>query len=91
MNRGRLLCRFALLSLIVLLPTVARAQGTIADYDRAFAMRNKYQGLGINITERIYWIDETSRFWYRKLVKGGNEFILVDAATLVKKPAFDHE
>ena len=91
MNRGRLLCRFALLSLIVLIPAVARAQGTMADYDRAFAMRNKYQGLGINITERSYWIDATSRFWYRKPVKGGNEFILVDADTLVKKPAFDHE
>jgi hypothetical protein len=63
----------------------------MADYDRAFAMRNKYQGLGINIIERANWIDQTSRFWYRKAVKGGNEFVLVDAETLAKRPAFDHE
>jgi dipeptidyl aminopeptidase/acylaminoacyl peptidase len=38
----------------------------------------------------VSWIDKTSRFWYRKAVKGGKEFVLVDAETLVKKPAFDH-
>src|SRR6185436_16670752 len=35
------------------------------------------------------WIDG-SRFWYRKSVKGGNQFVLVDAATGEKKAPFDH-
>src|SRR5215831_6453777 len=91
MNRTHPILRASLLLMLFLIPTVSRAQGTMADYDRAFAMRNKYQGLGINIAERASWIDQTSRFWYRKAVKGGNEFVMVDAETLVKKPAFDHE
>jgi hypothetical protein len=91
MNRRHLIFKSSLLVLLFLAPTISRAQGTTADYDRAFAMRNKYQGLGINIAERPSWIDQTSRFWYRKAVKGGNEFVLVNAETLVKKPAFDHE
>ncbi|HVP91720.1 MAG TPA: DPP IV N-terminal domain-containing protein, partial [Terriglobales bacterium] len=37
------------------------------------------------------WIEKTHRFWYRKTVKGGFEFELVDADALTKKPAFDHE
>jgi Dipeptidyl peptidase IV (DPP IV) N-terminal region len=91
MNRRHLIFKSSLLVLLFLAPTISRAQGTTADYDRAFAMRNKYQGLGISIAERPSWIDQTSRFWYRKAVKGGNEFVLVNAETLVKKPAFDHE
>ena len=91
MNRRQLIFKASLLFVLFLIPTVSRAQGTMADYDRASAIRNKYQGLGINIAERANWIDQTSRFWYRKAVKGGNEFVLVDAETLVKKPAFDHE
>jgi dipeptidyl aminopeptidase/acylaminoacyl peptidase len=54
-------------------------------------LRLKVQNLAFNIPERANWIEKTSRFWYRKSVNGGNEFVLVDAATATKKPAFDHE
>jgi dipeptidyl aminopeptidase/acylaminoacyl peptidase len=63
----------------------------MADYERANSLRNKYPGLAVNLVERVSWLDKTSRFWYRKSVKGGKEFVLVDAETLVKRPAFDHE
>ncbi len=76
---------------LLLLPAVIFAQGTLADYERAGSLRNKFQGLAVNLPERANWIEKTSRFWYRKSVKGGNEFILVDAETLAKRPAFDHE
>ena len=72
-------------------PRFTVAQGTLADYGRAENLRIKLQGLAINIPERPNWIGTTSRFWYRKSVIGGNEFVLVDAETLTKKPAFDHE
>jgi dipeptidyl aminopeptidase/acylaminoacyl peptidase len=87
-------CRFWnawLLSALLLIPTIIRAQGTINDYEQAQAMRNKFQGLAVNIPERANWVDNTTRFWYRRAVKGGNEFVLVDAESLVKKPAFDHQ
>src|SRR5689334_18668247 len=73
------------------LTAVGYAQGTLADYERASGLREKYIGLANNLPERANWIGQTSRFWYRKAVKGGNEFVLVDAETLAKKPVFDHE
>src|SRR5437870_7256950 len=81
----------ALLWSLLFLPTIAYAQGTQADYERAASLRNRFQGLAVNIVERPTWIGKTSRFWYRRAVKGGNEFMVVDAETLAKKPAFDHE
>jgi len=67
------------------------AQGTLADYERAESFRNRLQSLAVNIPERANWIGVSSRFWYRKSVRDGNEFVLVDAETLMRKAAFDHE
>lgn len=36
------------------------------------------------------WIDESDRFWYRIATADGHEFILVDAVTGSREPAFDH-
>ncbi|MCS6817646.1 MAG: S9 family peptidase [Blastocatellia bacterium] len=66
------------------------AQGTRADYERAFALRERLEGLALNIVDNVEWIENTPRFWYRRTVKGGHEFVLVDAETLAKRPAFDH-
>jgi len=66
------------------------AQGTSADYARAQALREKFPSLAIDVAGPVNWIGDTGRFWYRKTVPGGHEFVLVDAATGSKKPAFDH-
>jgi dipeptidyl aminopeptidase/acylaminoacyl peptidase len=79
------------LASLLLLPAIIYAQVTQADYERANNVRAKFQGLAVNVPERPNWIGQTTRFWYRKSVKGGNEFTLVDAETLAKRPAFDHE
>lgn len=80
------------LFLFLLLASVSVfAQGTLADYERANSLREKYANLAHNVPERANWIGKSSRFWYRKAVKGGAEFVLVNAETLEKKPAFDHE
>jgi dipeptidyl aminopeptidase/acylaminoacyl peptidase len=71
-------------------PLFLPAQVAKADYDRSFGLRDKLAPLALNLPERPSWIDKTSRFTYRKTVPGGFEFVLVDAATLEKKPAFDH-
>jgi len=75
---------------LLVLPGLLSAQVTKADYERAIGLREKMQALAVNVPERPSWISTTSRFWYRKTVPGGNEFVLMDAATLEKKPAFDH-
>jgi dipeptidyl aminopeptidase/acylaminoacyl peptidase len=91
MRHKHLCWKAALCWSLLLLPVVVYAQVTQADYERAASVRTKFQGLAVNVPERANWIGSSSRFWYRKSVKGGYEFVLVDAATLAKQPAFDHE
>ena len=81
----------AIVALSVLaLPDAALAQGTIDDYQRAMTLREKYSGLALHVPEAPRWVDQTSRFYYRRTVKGGHEWMLVDGTTREKKPAFDH-
>ncbi len=74
----------------LLAPLPAAAQGTLADYARANSLGERLRGLVVDIAERPAWIGETARFWYRKTVEGGHNFVLVDAETRAKGPAFDH-
>ena len=73
------------------LPVILLAQGKPVDYERAANLREKLQLLVYNFVDQSDWIEKTSRFWYRKSVKSGYEFNVVDAATATKKIAFDHE
>src|SRR6516162_2020987 len=84
MRRNLLVC------FLSLVPVWTFGQAARADYERAAKLREKYQGLAINVPEKANAIENTNRFWYRKSVKGGNEFVVIDAETLAKRPAFDH-
>jgi dienelactone hydrolase len=66
-------------------------QGTLADYERAYGLQAKARGLVVNAPGPINWIGDTDHFWYTRSVKGGTEFVLVDAVAPSKKLAFDHE
>ena len=66
------------------------AQGTLADYQRAHELQRKARDLVVNTPGATYWIGDSNRFWYARAVKGGSEYMLVDADTMTKKPAFDH-
>ena len=66
------------------------AQGTQADYDRALGLRRKFEALVGNSAEAPRWIPRTHKAFYRRTVKGGHDFILVDADAKTKGPAFDH-
>jgi dipeptidyl aminopeptidase/acylaminoacyl peptidase len=68
----------------------AFAQGTTADYERAAGLRTKYEAAAIDIAGTPAWIGTTHRFWYRKLSRGANEYVIFNADTLQKQPAFDH-
>ena len=69
----------------------ALAQGTPADYARAEGLRATYEAAAVDIAGAPAAIGRTHRFWYRKAVKGGDQFVVVDADTQQKRPAFDHE
>ena len=64
---------------------------TEADYQRANGLRQKMQGLALNVTGPMNWIGASDRFWYRKSVAGGNVFVVMNASTLEKSAAFDHD
>ena len=66
------------------------AQGTSADYERASGLRVKYEAAAIDIAGNPTWIGASHRFWYRKLSRGVNEYVIFDADTLKKQTAFDH-
>ena len=68
-----------------------RAQGTLADYQRGQALGGRSQGLVVDVPGAANWIGETDHFWYTRSVRGGTEFVLVDAGAATKKAAFDHE
>ena len=75
----------------ILLPAGALAQATIADYQRSIGLREKYADLMTGTADAPRWIEQTNRFYYRRTVKGGHEWMLVDGGTKAKTPAFDHE
>ena len=70
----------------------ATAQGTAAEYARSEGLRARTEGMVVDAAEAPSWVGPgSSQFVYRKSVKGGFTFILVDAATREKRPAFDHD
>jgi dipeptidyl aminopeptidase/acylaminoacyl peptidase len=75
---------------IVGLPCAADAQLTAADYQRAMGLRERFEALALNLPEPATWVEKSSRFYYRKAVTGGHEFVLIDAETLERRPPFDH-
>jgi dipeptidyl aminopeptidase/acylaminoacyl peptidase len=91
--RARFLSAAAAVALLIpilsSLPS-AQSQDIEADYARSAALRNLVQDKVYDVVESTNWIDGTAKLWYRKAVKGGDEFVLVDAAAATKAPAFDH-
>jgi dipeptidyl aminopeptidase/acylaminoacyl peptidase len=79
------------LSVTLAVPSVAAAQGTPADYARAEKLRTTYESLVADIAGPPTAIGNTHRFWYRKMVRGAEQFVAVDADTQQRQPAFDHE
>ena len=75
---------------VTLLPALAGAQVTKADYDRAQSLRDHYDTLAVNVPDTPTWIGTTHRFYYRRTRADGFEFVLMDADSGVKQPAFDH-
>jgi dipeptidyl aminopeptidase/acylaminoacyl peptidase len=80
-----------LLVAVLAVPSIALAQATVADYVRSMGLRDKTQGLVLNSADQVRWLENTNRLIYRKTVKGGHEFVLVNADTQVKTAPFDHQ
>lgn len=79
------------LALSLLILRAACAQGTLEDYRRAEGLSAKARGLVRNAPGTATWIGTSHRFWYPRTVKGGTEYLIVDADTAGKRAAFDQE
>ncbi|MGD0890492.1 MAG: DPP IV N-terminal domain-containing protein [Terracidiphilus sp.] len=80
----------ASLACLLVAPSL-RAQGTLADYQRAHDLRAKVRDLVVNTPGAVSWIGDSDHFWYPRTVKGGTEFVLVDADAGAKKSPFDQD
>ena len=95
MKRASMILAAAILAaLVTQIPALTGAQGSAdvkADYDRSNSLNQRVTNTPIHdVAEPPVWITGSQKFWYRKSVKGGNQFVLVDPAGPSKGPAFDH-
>jgi dienelactone hydrolase len=72
-------------------PRACPAQGTFDDYTRADALRALTRDKVFGGRVVPHFDAEGSRFWYRADRAGGaHEFLVVDAVSGTRRPAFDH-
>lgn len=89
MKTGRVL-RIVVVAAGLLVPAPSAAQGTLSDYQRAMGLRDRYEDVATGVVDGPRFVEGTTRLQYRRTIKGGHEFIVVDAATEQRSPAFDH-
>lgn len=91
-NRSYLyIALYSLISASAVFDAEARAQGTIADYDRADRLAETVRGKVYRDRVIPHWFAGNDRFWYRVDLAGGvKEFLVVDAIKKERSPAFDH-
>ena len=77
-------------SVVLLCSVSSAAQVTTADYQRAQSLRQQYESAAIFVPEPATWIAGTHKFYYRRSLANGFEFVTVDADTQQKQPSFDH-
>lgn len=68
------------------------AQGTVEDYSRAYALREKYNAKHVLYAGVVpHWVDQTSAFWYVRQTEKGKEYVKVDAASKKRTALFDQQ
>ena len=68
------------------------AQGTVDDYNRAYAMRAKYSSNKVMYANvQPQWIDGSNSFWYVRHTPEGNFYVKVDADKGKRTELFDHK
>ena len=77
-------------ALVLFLASTSAAQVSLTDYQRAQTLRDRYESAAGNVPDAPTWIPGTHRFYYRRTTAAGQDFVMVDADTQRKQPAFDH-
>jgi len=87
----RIQIRESLLAAVLFAAGPVLGQVSPADYARSEGLRDAWMYLTKNVADPARWIGSTTRFVYRKTVPGGFSFVVMDARTGEKRPAFDQE
>jgi len=92
MTRTHLKAAVAAAAVCVSLAVPARAQGRREDYARAQKfLIEEIKKIAYDGQVDAHWLTGTARFWYVKDALESKEFLIVDAASGAKSPAFDHQ
>lgn len=84
--------RFFILASLLTIALGGAAQGTVDDYNRAYAIRAKYSSQKVMYANvQPQWIDGTRSFWYIRHTPEGNFYVKVDADKKKRQPLFDHK
>lgn len=80
--------------LALALVQTAQARETEADLDARVAHAQQFVSARMaaqmrNVGLTFTWIGDSDRFWFRRAVEGGSEFVVVDAGTGAQQPLFD--
>lgn len=75
--------------LLAIAPGWALGQGSKADYERAESLAKRSRGLVTPVSVRPRWLPDQDRFLYRR--ESPREYVVVDARTGDRRPAFDHD
>ena len=80
------------LSILIVLPSLVSAQGTLEDYQTAKKFLNSnLSGLVYKMYVDPNWVDDSSQFWYKNTVRGEDEYILVDPEKAIRREAFSKD
>ena len=83
---------FVLLLAVTCEPMAVRAQGTVADYERAAKLRELTQGKVHGLEIQPIWSTDGNWMWYRwDKPDGMREYRAINTRTGEKSPAFDRE
>ena len=86
------LIQTAVLAAFLFITQNTSAQGTRSDYERALNLKKTTANKVFKSRVVPHWLPGNTQFWYRNdLSEERREFILVNAETGVRQPAFDHK
>ena len=83
-------CKLGLSIAMLLSGGMAFAQGTVDDYNRAYALREKFSANKVfysSVTPQ--WIEGTHQFWYVRNTPEGRIYVSVNADKKNRKELFD--
>ncbi|MBR4047663.1 MAG: DPP IV N-terminal domain-containing protein [Bacteroides sp.] len=81
-----------LVALFLAIGVGAKAQGTVDDYRRAYALQEKFSSkLVYNANVEPQWIGDTHHFWYVRNTPEGRVYVVVNADKQTRKELFDHQ